>query len=137
MSKKQLFTLEFPVRCSPNILFEFLSTASGLQEWFADKVDEWENVFSFSWNGGEETCEVNLPVVISCQKGMAEQRIPNMRGIMAARTKPLKVVEPSEASATTSIKKFDIPVAKSGVKLVDPANMDELVKLLKEEAKVI
>jgi electron transfer flavoprotein beta subunit len=87
--------------------------------------------------GGEETCEVNLPVVISCQKGMAEQRIPNMRGIMAARTKPLKVLEPSEASATTSIKKFDIPVAKSGVKLVDPANMDELVKLLKEEAKVI
>ena len=52
MSKKQLFTLEFPVRCSPGILFEFLSTASGLQEWFADKVDEWENVFSFSWNGG-------------------------------------------------------------------------------------
>jgi len=52
MSKKQLFTLEFPVRCSPNILFEFLSTASGLQEWFADKVDEWENVFSFSWNKG-------------------------------------------------------------------------------------
>ena len=52
MSKKILFTLEFPVRCSPAILFEFLSTASGLQEWFADKVDEWENVFSFSWNGG-------------------------------------------------------------------------------------
>lgn len=52
MSKKQLFTLEFPVRCSPSILFEFLSTASGLQEWFADKVDEWENVYSFSWNGG-------------------------------------------------------------------------------------
>ena len=87
--------------------------------------------------GGEETCEVNLPVVISCQKGMAEQRIPNMRGIMAARSKPLKVLEPIEASATTSIKKFDIPVAKSGVKLLDPANMDELVRLLKEEAKVI
>ena len=87
--------------------------------------------------GGEETCEVNLPVMISCQKGMAEQRIPNMRGIMAARSKPLKVLEPIEASATTSIKKFDIPVAKSGVKLVDPANMDELVRLLKEEAKVI
>ena len=87
--------------------------------------------------GGEETCEVNLPVVISCQKGMAEQRIPNMRGIMAARTKPLKVVSPVEAPATTSIKKFDTPAAKSGVKLVDPANMDELVRLLKEEAKVI
>ena len=76
-------------------------------------------------------------MIISCQKGMAEQRIPNMRGIMAARSKPLKVLEPIEASATTSIKKFDIPVAKSGVKLVDPANMDELVRLLKEEAKVI
>ena len=87
--------------------------------------------------GGEETCEVNLPVVISCQKGMAEQRIPNMRGIMAARTKPLKVVSPGEATAATSIKKFDTPAAKSGVKLVDPANMDELVRLLKEEAKVI
>lgn len=86
---------------------------------------------------GEETCEVNLPVVISCQKGMAEQRIPNMRGIMAARTKPLKVVEPIEVRATISIKKFDTPAAKSGVKLVDPINMDELVRLLKEEAKVI
>jgi len=52
MSKKILFTLEFPVRCSPAILFEFISTAAGLQEWFADRVDEWENVFSFSWNGG-------------------------------------------------------------------------------------
>lgn len=52
MSKKQLFTVEFKVRCSPSILFEFLSTPSGLQEWFADKVDEWEGVLSFSWNGG-------------------------------------------------------------------------------------
>jgi hypothetical protein len=52
MSKKQLFTLEFPVRCSPTILFEFLATPAGLQEWFADKVDEWENVYSFSWSGG-------------------------------------------------------------------------------------
>ena len=52
MSKKQLFTLEFPVRCSPVILYEFLATPAGLQEWFADKVDEWEGVYSFSWNGG-------------------------------------------------------------------------------------
>lgn len=87
--------------------------------------------------GGEETCELNLPAVISCQKGMAEQRIPNMRGIMAARTKPLKIVEPAAVTATTSIKSFELPPAKSGVKLVDPSNMDELVRLLKEEAKVI
>jgi uncharacterized protein YndB with AHSA1/START domain len=52
MSKRQLFTLEFPVRCSPSILFEFLSTPAGLQEWFADKVDEWEGVYSFTWDDG-------------------------------------------------------------------------------------
>jgi len=87
--------------------------------------------------GGEETNEVTLPMVISCQKGMAEQRIPNMRGIMAARTKPLKIVEPIATNAHTSIKEFSLPPTKTGVKLIAPDNMDELVKLLKEEAKVI
>src|SRR6476469_5651013 len=58
MSKKQLYTIEYPVRCSPNILYEFLSTSSGLQEWFADKVDDQDGVFSFSWNGSEETANV-------------------------------------------------------------------------------
>jgi len=87
--------------------------------------------------GGEETNEVTLPMVISCQKGMAEQRIPNMRGIMAARTKPLKIVEPIVTNAHTSIKEFSLPPTKTGVKLIAPDNMDELVKLLKEEAKVI
>jgi electron transfer flavoprotein beta subunit len=85
--------------------------------------------------GGEEVCEVLLPAIVSCQKGMAEQRIPNMRGIMAARTKPLKVVEPIAVQATTTIQAFDLPPAKSGVKLVAADNVDELVRLLKEEAK--
>ena len=85
--------------------------------------------------GGEESCETSLPIILSCQKGMAEQRIPNMRGIMAARTKPLKVVEPIAVQATTSIKTYDLPPAKSGVKLVAADNVDELVRLLKEEAK--
>ena len=85
--------------------------------------------------GGEETCEVTLPAIVSCQKGMAEQRIPNMRGIMAARTKPLKVVEPIAVQSTTSIKTYDLPPEKSGVKLVAADNVDELVRLLKEEAK--
>lgn len=58
MSKKQLFSLEFPVRCSPAILYEFLATPSGLQEWFADKVDEKDHVFSFSWNGSDEQAAV-------------------------------------------------------------------------------
>jgi uncharacterized protein YndB with AHSA1/START domain len=55
---KQLYTLEYPVRCSPSILFEFLSTPAGLQEWFADKVDERDNIFFFSWNGSSQTAEV-------------------------------------------------------------------------------
>ena len=54
MSKKVLYTLEYPVRCSPGILYEFLSTPAGLQEWFADLVDERDGVFSFSWNGSSE-----------------------------------------------------------------------------------
>ena len=58
MIKKQQFTLEYPVRCSPSILYEFLSTPAGLQEWFADKVDERDNVFSFSWNGATDRAEV-------------------------------------------------------------------------------
>ncbi|NCI49727.1 electron transfer flavoprotein subunit beta/FixA family protein [Sediminibacterium roseum] len=87
--------------------------------------------------GGEETCEVSLPVVVSCQKGVAEQRIPNMRGIMAARTKPLQVVEPAATDALTSIVSYELPPAKAGVKLISPDNVAELVRLLHEEAKVI
>lgn len=86
--------------------------------------------------GGEETAEVSLPVVVSCQKGVAEQRIPNMKGIMGARTKPLKVVEPAAVDALTSIANFELPPAKAGVKLVSPDTPEELVRLLHEEAKV-
>jgi electron transfer flavoprotein beta subunit len=87
--------------------------------------------------GGEEVCEVGLPIVVSCAKGIAEQRIPNMRGIMAARTKPLKVVEPVAATALTTIQSFGLPPAKAGVTLVSPDNVEELARLLHEEAKVI
>ena len=87
--------------------------------------------------GGEEVCEVELPVVVSAQKGMAEARIPNMRGIMAARTKPLKVVEPTAVEALTTVAGFGLPPAKSGVKLVAADNVEELVRLLHEEAKAI
>jgi electron transfer flavoprotein beta subunit len=87
--------------------------------------------------GGEEVCEAELPLVVSCQKGMAEQRIPNMRGIMAARTKPLKVVEPVVADTLTDAVSFELPPAKAGVKLIPADNVDELVRLLHEEAKMI
>jgi len=87
--------------------------------------------------GGVEVVEVSLPAVVSCAKGMAEQRIPNMRGIMAARTKPLQVISPNTREALTTYISFASPAAKSGVKLIDANNMDELVALLHSEAKVI
>jgi electron transfer flavoprotein beta subunit len=86
--------------------------------------------------GGEEVNEVNLPVVVSCQKGVAEQRIPNMKGIMGARTKPLKVVEPVAVDALTGISSFELPPAKAGVKIVSPDHPEELIRLLSEEAKL-
>lgn len=55
---KQLYTLEYPVRCSPSILYEFLSTPAGLGEWFAEKVDERDSIFYFFWNGSTEKAEV-------------------------------------------------------------------------------
>lgn len=87
--------------------------------------------------GGEETVEVSLPVVVSCQKGVAEARIPNMRGIMAARTKPLKVVDAVSTDSLTEVSEFGLPPAKAGVKLVSPDNVEELVRLLHEEARMI
>jgi electron transfer flavoprotein beta subunit len=87
--------------------------------------------------GGEETDTVALPAVVSCQKGMAEQRIPNMKGIMGARTKPLKVVEPVAAESLTAIASFELPPPKAGVKLVPADNPEELVRLLHEDARVI
>ena len=86
--------------------------------------------------GGEETDEASLPLVVSCQKGVAEQRIPNMKGIMSARTKPLKVVEPVATEPLTSIVSFELPPAKAGVKLVPADNPAELIRLLHEEARV-
>lgn len=87
--------------------------------------------------GGEEVNEAKLPLVVSCQKGMAEARIPNMRGIMAARTKPLKVVPASGEAALTQYVRYDLPPAKTGVKMFTPEQTDELVNALHNEAKVI
>jgi len=87
--------------------------------------------------GGVQVVEADLPFVVSCAKGMAEQRIPNMRGIMAARTKPLNVVSPIEVENLTSFESYELPPAKSACKMIDPENMDELVALLHNEAKVI
>ena len=91
-------------------------------------------------DGGSETVSTELPIVIAGQKGLVEEkdlRIPNMRGIMMARKKPLNVVEPLGNSASTSTSSFEKPEPKGAVKLVDADNVDELINLLHNEAKVI
>lgn len=91
-------------------------------------------------DGGKETLSVGLPLVVGGQKGIVEEkdlRIPNMRGIMQARTKALAVKEPVAVDAKTKAVKFEKPAAKSACKLVSPDNLDELVNLLHNEAKVI
>lgn len=87
--------------------------------------------------GGTEVLEFPLPAVISAAKGMAEQRIPNMKGIMAARTKNLQVLPAFPAEELTAIRKYTLPPAKGACKMIDPENMDELVNLLHNEAKVL
>ena len=91
-------------------------------------------------DGGKETVSTTLPLIIGGQKGLVEEkdlRIPNMRGIMTARTKVLTVLEPINTSADTAAIKFEKPAAKSAVKLVSADNLDELINLLHNEAKVI
>jgi len=87
--------------------------------------------------GGVELLEVDLPAVVSAAKGLAEQRIPNMRGIMMAKRKPLEVLPASGATENVQVVKYTLPGDKGSVKLVEADNMDELVRLLHEEAKVI
>ncbi|GLB51086.1 electron transfer flavoprotein subunit alpha [Neptunitalea chrysea] len=91
-------------------------------------------------DGGKEEIETTLPLVIGAQKGLVEEkdlRIPNMRGIMMARKKQLAVLEPEAVEAQTQITSFEKPAAKGDVKLVSPDNLDELISLLHNEAKVI
>jgi electron transfer flavoprotein beta subunit len=87
--------------------------------------------------GGVEIVEVNTPFVLSAAKGMAEQRIPNMRGIMQARTKPLTVVAAVDCDHLTEVVNYELPAAKGDVKLIDPNNPEELIELLRNEAKAI
>jgi electron transfer flavoprotein beta subunit len=87
--------------------------------------------------GGLEILEVDGPLVLSAAKGMAEQRIPNMRGIMAARTKPLELVQAVSAEAGARVVNYELPPAKGDCRYIDADNAAELIKLLHEEAKVI
>lgn len=91
-------------------------------------------------DGGKEIISASLPLIVGGQKGLVEEkdlRIPNMRGIMTARTKVLNVMEPVSADNATKAVKFEKPAPKSAVKLISPDNLDELINLLHNEAKVI
>ena len=88
-------------------------------------------------DGGDAQLEVETPFVISAAKGLTEQRIPNMRGIMMAKRKPLNVVAPETQENLSVAVRFTLPPEKGDVKLIDPEHMEELVRLLHEEAKVI
>jgi electron transfer flavoprotein beta subunit len=87
--------------------------------------------------GGVEVVEVKTPFVISAAKGMAEQRIPNMMSIMKAKNKPFAVVQPVAFADKAKVTRFELPKAKSGVRMISADDMDELVRLLHSEAKVI
>lgn len=91
-------------------------------------------------DGGKETVNASLPLVIGAQKGIVEEndlRIPNMRGIMMARKKPLEVVEPKETDSKTVIKSYEKPAPKGEIKMIDADNLDELVELLHKDAGAI
>jgi len=87
--------------------------------------------------GGKEQVEAGLPLVAGCQEPIAEWKIPNMRGIMSARTKPLKVVEPKVTEPSVVAKKYELPAPKGAVKMISADNVGELVTRLKTEAKVL
>ncbi|MEN8248680.1 MAG: electron transfer flavoprotein subunit beta/FixA family protein [Bacteroidota bacterium] len=90
---------------------------------------------SLEIEGGKEHVEVEMPFIAGCQEPISEWRIPNMRGIMTARSKPLNVIEPIGDSVATEVKNYELPPAKQAVKIVD--NVEDLVNLLKNEAKVL
>ncbi len=114
--------------------FNFVNACVGLE------VDGTNATAEREMDGGHETVATSLPLVVGGQKGIVEEtdlRIPNMRGIMMARKKPLTVVEPVGGNSATNTESFEKPAPKGAVKLVDADNVDELINLLHTEAKVI
>jgi electron transfer flavoprotein beta subunit len=100
-------------------------------------IQDGKAVFERDIDGGRQSVTSELPVVASAQKDLCEPRIPNMKGIMAARTKPLSVVEPIAIEISNSYKKFEAPAPKQAVRMIDAAHAGQLIDLLKNEAKII
>ncbi|MBC7745272.1 MAG: electron transfer flavoprotein subunit beta/FixA family protein [Flavobacterium sp.] len=87
--------------------------------------------------GGKEMLVVQLPIVASCAEGVAETKIPNMRGIMSARTKPLKIVEPKDIEKISEFKNYEVPAPRGAVNMIDSGDAEKLISLLHSQAKVI
>lgn len=87
--------------------------------------------------GGKEVVELSTPFVAGCQEPIAEWKIPNMRGIMTAKSKPLKVVSPTGTPAATQVASYEVPASRGNCKMIDASDVAQLVELLKSEAKVI
>lgn len=103
------------------------------------RIDYTEGKFDFDRDidGGRETISCSAPCIASAQKNLCEPRIPNMRGIMAARSKPLQVLLPQVLANYSHTQSFELPLAKSGVKLIDASEAEKLIYILRNEAKVI
>lgn len=105
----------------------FISFATSLE------IEDGKAVLTREIDGGQETIETTTPFVLSSQKGLAEWRIPNMRGIMMAKRKPLETVEAQETTAFTQIDQYELPPPKGDVQYIEPENVEEVVKLLEEK----
>jgi electron transfer flavoprotein beta subunit len=122
---------EVPAMASELLDLPFISYASEMS------VNGNVATISRDIEGGKETVELSTPFVVSAAKGMAEQRIPNMKGIMMSKTKPIKVIEAVDSATKTKVAKFEYPAEKKGCKMISADNIEELVDLLHNEAKVI
>lgn len=100
-------------------------------------VDGGKAVIEREIEGGKEVIETPLPFIASCAEGVAEPKIPNMRGIMSARTKPLAVVEAVDIPKVAEVKSYDTPAPRGQVKMIAADEAAKLVDVLHTEAKVI
>lgn len=93
--------------------------------------------FAREIDGGKEYLEASLPLVLGCQEPIAEWKIPNMRGIMSARTKPLRTVEPVEVEEMTTLNEYTLPAPKGSCTMIPAEEAEKLITLLRTEAKVL
>ena len=126
-------SLDFNGAMVPGLIAEHLQLAYAPASTHMELVGDNDALIHREIEGGKEIMEVTLPVVVSCQKGIAEWRIPNMRGIMAARKKPLAVVKPADVPATVESTGFSYPPEKGDCQYIEPDRVDQLVASLADK----